>query len=215
MKKIIFYGLWLVVIYYALRLAGIALAYFSFEQDYHFLLAKRDMLGNMTWVAFFYVHLFFGVIATLAGFPLFFSRIIPFRSRIHRYVGKAYIIAILFFTAPTGLYLSFYAEGGFWASIGFFLMSLAWILPTYLAYQKIIAGNIVGHYRWIIRSYAMTLSGVTLRLFTPIGSYYLRLDEQTNFIASSFVWIFNIILAEIILYANREQQQNLAKLTDI
>ncbi len=206
MRNVIFYGLWLIVVYFALRLAGIALAYFSFEQDYHFLLAKRNMLGNWTWLAFFYVHLFFGVVATLSGLPLFFSRIIAFRSSWHRNIGKAYILSILFFTGPTGLYLSFYAEGGFWASVGFLLMSIAWMLPTYIAYQKIIAGDVPAHYRWVIRSYCMTLSGVTLRLFTPIGSWYIGFDETTNFVVSSFVWILNVCIGELILYFLRNSR---------
>lgn len=206
MRQVLFYALWLVVVYFALRLVGIALAYFSFEQDYHFLLAKQHLLGNWTWLAFFYVHLFFGAVATLCGLPLFFSRLIAFRSSTHRLIGKIYILSILFFTAPTGLYLSFYAEGGLWATVGFLLMSLAWLTPTYIAYQKIVAGDVAAHYRWVIRSYCMTLSGVTLRLFTPIGSWYFGFDQTTNFVLSSFVWIINVCIGEVILFALRHSR---------
>lgn len=170
------------------------------------------MLDNKLWVVFFYVHLLFGVTATASGIPLFFKRLVHYRSNLHKQIGKLYIISILYFTGPTGLYLSFFAEGGHWASIGFILMSLAWMLPTYMAYYKIKQKDIKGHYRWIIRSYCMTLSGVTLRLFTPIGSHYIGFDEETNFIISSFVWIINVILGEIILLANTKQQNNLVEL---
>lgn len=164
------------------------------------------MLVNKLWLLFFYIHLLFGVIATLTGLILFFPRLIAFKSKLHRLLGKTYVIAILFFTGPTGLYLSFFAEGGQWASLGFIMMSIAWMLPTYIAFKKITQKDIKGHYRWMIRSYCMTLSGVTLRIMTPIGSLFVGLEEDTNFIISSFVWIFNIILGELILLTNQKQE---------
>lgn len=164
------------------------------------------MLVNKLWVVFFYIHLFFGVVATLTGLLLFFPKLIGFQSKIHRQLGKIYVIAILFFTGPTGLYLSFFAEGGQWASLGFIMMSIAWMLPTYIAFKKITQKDIKGHYRWMIRSYCMTLSGVTLRIMTPIGSLFVGWEEETNFIISSFVWIFNVILGEIILLTNQKQE---------
>lgn len=208
-RQIVFYSLWLVTIFFAFKLAVIALSYFSFDTDYHFMKSKQDLLWNDIWMIAFYVHLFFGVIATLSGFPLFFKRLVHFKSKWHRWIGKAYIYSILLFTGPTGLYLAFYAEGGYWASVGFIMMSMAWMFPTYMAFYKIINKDIKGHYRWIIRSYCMTLSGVTLRIYTPIGSQYFQFDEETNFVISAFVWIINIILGELILLANRKQEKNL------
>jgi len=212
MKQVLFYGLWLVVLFLALKLTSIALMYFNFDMDYHFLKSKQELLGNPLWLSFFYVHLLFGVVATLSGPPLFFGRLIRYRSVLHRQLGRLYIFSILLFTAPTGLYLAFSAEGGPWASIGFILMSIAWMLPTYLAFYKIINKDIKGHYRWVIRSYCMTLSGVTLRIFTPIGSEFVGFEEKTNFIISAYVWTINIIVGELVLYSNRSQIKNIDQL---
>jgi len=209
LRNIVFYGLWIVVIYFACYLSAISLSYFQFDMDYHFLKQKQDMLDNKLWVVFFFVHLFFGAVATMSGWPLFFKRLVHFKSKWHRWIGTAYIISILFFTGPTGLYLAFYSEGGMWASVGFVMMSLAWMFPTYMAYKTIIEKDLKGHYRWIIRSYCMTLSGVTLRLYTPIGSLFVDFNSETNFIISSYVWIFNVLLAEVILLFNKKQQENL------
>ncbi|MCP4437339.1 MAG: DUF2306 domain-containing protein [Aureispira sp.] len=209
MRQTISYILWLFIIFFALKLSAIALSYFSFDMNYHFLKAKQDMLDNKLWVSFFYIHLFFGVIATLGGLVLFLPKLINYNSKLHKNVGKAYVIAILFFTGPTGLYLSFSAEGGQWASLGFIMMSTAWMIPTYIAYKKIIQKDIKAHYRWMIRSYSMTLSGVTLRIMTPIGSLFVGFEEDTNFIISSFVWIFNVILGEVILLTSTKKQDSL------
>ena len=212
LKNILFYGLWLIVIYFALKLVAISLGYFSFDFNYDFLRQKRHMLGNKLWVLAFFIHLFFGITAVLSGLPLFFKRLIHFRSAGHRWIGRVYIFSILGLTGPTGLYLSIYAEGGIWASIGFASMSIAWIIPTLIAYLKVRNKDYTGHYKWIIRSFSMTLSGVTLRLFTPIGAHYLGFDYETNFIVSSYVWILNVILGEIILFFNKERIKNLATL---
>lgn len=210
----IFYTLWLVVIFFALYLSSIALSYFSFDLNYGFLKAKKDMLDNPLWVVFFFVHLFFGAVATLSGWPLFFKRLVHFKSVWHKRIGKAYIYSILLFTGPTGLYLSFFAEGGRWATVGFILMSLAWMFPTYMAFYFIVNKNLKAHYRWIIRSYCMTLSGVTLRLFMPFGARIDTWNEETTFIISSYVWIFNVVLGEIILLFNKNQQENLDALIE-
>ncbi|MCH2023152.1 MAG: DUF2306 domain-containing protein [Saprospiraceae bacterium] len=214
MRNIIFYILWFVAIFFALYLASIALSYFAFDLNYGFLKAKQHLIHNKLWLVFFFVHLFFGAMATLTGWPLFFSKIIPFKSVWHKRVGKFYIYSILLFTGPTGLYLAFFAEGGKWATLGFILMSFAWMLPTYMALYTIVKKDLVGHYRWIIRSYCMTLSGVTLRLFMPFGARFVQLEEETTFIISSYIFVLNIILGEIILLFNKQQQDNLVNLID-
>lgn len=197
---------WSIVIFFSLCLVAIALSYFTFDLNFHFLKSKQDMLDNRVWLGAFYVHLFFGVTAILSGLPLFFGKLISYTSKQHKALGKTYVISILLLTGPTGFYLAFFAEGGSWASIGFMMMSLAWMWPTYLAFRYAVKKDFVAHNKWMIRSMAMTLSGVTLRLFTPIGSYVLGFDEQTNFVITAYApWLFNIMIGEVILLASKKQ----------
>lgn len=185
--------------FFALWLTGIALSYFSFDLQYNFLASKQHMLANPVWMASFYLHLLFGAIAVLCGFPLFFPSLIKPSSRIHKKIGKIYVASILGMTGPTGFYLAFYAEGGAVATIGFSLMSLAWMLPTYLAYSAIIKGDTEKHFKWIWRSYAMTLSGVTLRLLTPFLSGQLLLDPDLVFKLTAYLsWMLNLCVAELL-----------------
>ncbi len=198
------------MIFFSLCLVVIALSYFSFDLNYHFLKSKQDMLVNEIWLVAFYIHLLFGVIAVLTGIPLFFKRLIPFKSKLHRNLGKVYVLSILLFTGPTGFYLAFFAEGGMYATIGFLLMSLAWMIPTYLAFRYAVDKKFEKHYKWMIRSLALTLSGVTLRLITPLGSEVFGFAEETNFIMTSYVsWIFNWVIAEIIILTLRKQIKNI------
>lgn len=204
-KKIIFYIAWLIVLFFAFRLIIISFGYFDFQTNHDFLLLKQHMLHNKLWLINFYIHLFFGMIAVLTGMLLFWKKLVHYQSNLHRQIGKLYIISILGFTGPTGFYLSFYAEGGMYASIGFILMSFVWILPTYIAYEKIKNKDIEGHYRWIIRSYCMTLAGVTLRLLVPLCAY-LGIEEQTNFVVTAYAcWMINLIIGECILFFQKDK----------
>lgn len=210
MKKIGFYILWAIVAVLAFNLVLIAAKYMTFDTDYNFLNIKQQMLGNPIWVTSFYIHLLFGIVCVITGFVLFFSRLVRFRSNRHKQIGKIYLVSILFFTGPTGFYLSFFAEGGAPASIGFLLMSGMWMFLTYMALHKILKKDIEGHYKWMIRSYCFTLSGITLRLMTPLFLYVFKWDIQTSFVMTAYApWIFNLLLGEAIIYFNRNQIKNL------
>lgn len=210
MKKIGFYILWAVVAVLAINLVLIAGSYMSFDPNHKFLNLKQHLIGNPIYKGNFYVHLAFGIIAVITGFVLFFDKLIHFSSKRHNQVGKLYIISILLLTGPTGLYLSFFAEGGAFASIGFILMSSLWMLITYVAFNKIIKGDIQGHYKWMIRSYCFTLSGITLRLMTPLCVNGFGMDPETTFVVTAYLpWIFNILLGEIIIYFNQHQIKNI------
>ena len=202
MKKVLILIWWLVVIVLAGNLVYIAAQYFSFNEQHHFLKIKEIYIGNPIWKFAFYTHLTFGITAVLAGLPLFFEKLISFKSKIHKNLGKIYVFSILFLTGPTGLYLAFTAEGGPFATIGFILMSGLWMFITYKAFAKIaIEKNVESHYKWMIRSYCFTLSGITLRIMTPLCNNVLEIDPQTTYLITAFLpWMINLICGEIIVY---------------
>jgi hypothetical protein len=212
-KKIFSNILWIVVVLLAIKLIAIAISYFSFKTDHEFLLVKQDMLHNFTWVLAFYIHLLAGAISVLTGLSLFFSKWIRPSSTLHKIIGKIYFISIMFFAGPTGLYLGFYSEAGYLASIGFIGMSLAWMIPTFMSVYTVSKGNVAGHYKWTIRSYAMTLAGVTLRIMTPIGIHYFNWSYDFTFIITAYIpWMFNLGLAEIIIYTKQHKMPEIIKL---
>lgn len=174
------------------------------------------MISNKIWLTAFYIHLAFGIVAVVSGIVLFFNKIVPFKSKWHKWLGKMYVIAILFFTGPTGFYLSFQAEGGAVATVGFLFMSFFWMYLTYRAFVEIaVKKNIHGHYKWMIRSYCFTLSGVTLRLLTPFGTNVLDLDPYLNFQLVAFLpWMINLVIGEIIIAINREKINNFKLTTE-
>ena len=131
---------WSVTIFLALCLVTISAGYFNFDLQHHFLMSKQDLIHNSIWLGNFYVHLFAGILAVLSGLFLFFNKLIPFKSKLHKGLGRTYVFAILFLSGPTGFYLSFFAEGGPAASVGFLLMSssnLTIFKPTFFFTKSI------------------------------------------------------------------------------
>jgi hypothetical protein len=211
MRKILAILLWIGVVLLAIKLTAIAVTYFFTGTDNEFLLTKQDLLHNLTWKVAFYGHLLGGSVAVVSGTLAFFIQWIKPSSKGHKILGKIYFLSIMFIGGPTGLYLGFYAESGYLATIGFIGMSCAWMVPTFIAVYKITKGDIAGHHKWMIRSYSMTLAGVTLRLMTPMVIYFLEWSYDTTFIVTAYVpWMFNLALAELIIYLKRDQIISLA-----
>ena len=196
---------WILVIGLAFNLVWIALQYFSFKEDYNFLKIKEVYIGNPVWKASFYIHLTFGITAVLSGLPLFFERLISFKSKVHKNLGKIYVFSILFLTGPTGLYLAFTAEGGPLATIGFLFMSSIWMYLTYKAFIKIaVDKNVESHYKWMIRSFCFTLSGITLRIMTPLCNDFFQLDPKLTYLLTAYLpWMINLVIGEILVYYSK------------
>jgi uncharacterized membrane protein len=121
-----------------------------------------------------------------------------FRNRytnLHRWFGRVYVIGILI-GGLAALILAFYSTGGVVAHFGFGLLAVCWIGTTFVAYRQVRAGNISLHQQWMIRSYALTLAAVTLRLYLPLFQVAgLTFDEAYPAIAW-LCWVPNLLIAE-------------------
>jgi uncharacterized membrane protein len=200
LQKIILRLGWGTITVFAIILFYTTAFYFSFRSDIHFLKEKQDVVFNVFWRTAFYIHITGGMLAIVLG-PFQFLR--QFRNRnfkVHRLMGKIYLAAILFLAGPTGLFMAFYAEGGFGGAAGFTVMALLWIFTTWKAYESIMARKIDAHRNWMVRSYALTFAAVTLRLWVPWASHYLGISPEITVISSAWIsWIPNLIVAEILI----------------
>ncbi|MBA3664256.1 MAG: DUF2306 domain-containing protein [Bacteroidetes bacterium] len=187
----------------SLLLFAITFMYWNFRPDVNFLLTKQDLVSHPIWRTAFYIHIFGGMLAIALG-PFQFVK--AFRKRnlnFHRLTGKIYIGAILFIAAPTGLYMAFYANGGFYSTLGFLLMSVLWFYTTYMALHTIKKKQIQNHSNWMVRSYAMTFAAVTLRLWVPFLSLLAEMEHLKVIVVTAWIsWLFNLIAAELIIKMN-------------
>jgi uncharacterized membrane protein len=174
--------------------------YFSFRTDINFLLAKQDFIHNNMWMAAFYVHITGGMLAIATG-PAQFSNWLHSRYlKVHRMAGRVYVFAILVLAGPSGFYMAIFANGGPWASAGFLILSILWIVSTYMGLAKVLNKDIPAHRAWMVRSFAFTLGAVTLRLWVPVLSLVFNVEHDTTVILTAWLnWIPNLLIAEVVI----------------
>lgn len=191
---------WAVLTVASIFLFGITAMYFSFCSDCNFLLKKQDVVFNPFWRTAFYIHISGGMLAVLSG-PFQFLKILRQRYlRFHRFSGKIYLVSILLLAGPSGQFMAFYAEGGPFSTLGFLVMALLWLFTTWMALISIRKRAIQAHRDWMVRSFALTLAAVTLRLWVPFASYGLHIDQDFVIESSAWVsWVPNLIVAELLV----------------
>lgn len=115
---------------------------------------------------------------------------------LHRYCGRAYISLVLI-AAVGGLVLAGHTHGGPATKLGFALLATIWFYSSLMAWLAVRAGNIALHRQWIIRSYALTFAGVTLRIQLVILQAVIGMSfEEAYAIVAWFSWIPNLLVAE-------------------
>ena len=118
---------------------------------------------------------------------------------LHKCIGRLYAVGC----ASGGLAALVLATGlssGPVAGAGFAALGLAWLITTGLAVREVLAGRIASHRRWMIRSFALTLSAVTLRLYLPLSDVF-NVEFLTAYRTIAWAcWLPNLLLAELFLW---------------
>lgn len=142
------------------------------------------------------VHVGGAVIALLTGA---FQFLAPLRRRwpvVHRWTGRAYAVGCLV-GGVSGLMLALGTTMGPVALTGFAGLAFGWLVTTTFGWQHALQRRFVEHRQWMIRSWALTLAAVTLRLYLPIGAA-LGIDIAISYPAISWLcWVPNLIVTEI------------------
>jgi len=117
---------------------------------------------------------------------------------LHRLLGRAYGIAIVL-SGLSGLWLALTTEAGAVAAWGFGLLAIAWLATTIRGIGLAMQGDRLAHRRWMIRSIALTLAAVSLRL-QVFATLLLDLPFDTAYSAIAWLcWVPNLIVAELVL----------------
>lgn len=174
---------------------GYSMRYLDFQIK-DVLLNKEALWGNWVYLTGFYTHVGFGIVALLLGS---FQFVKSWRDRYlnaHRWMGKVYVWAVLL-SGIAGLYIAQYAMGGSIATLGFSVLGIAWLWTTFMAYRTILQKQVVLHQKWMLRSYALTLAAVTLRLWLGVFLGLLGLEFIESYVIISWLsWVPNLIVVE-------------------
>jgi len=125
----------------------------------------------------------------------------------HRFLGRAYVIAVIV-SACAGLFMATKSEGGMFAHIGFSLLAVIWGSTVCIAYTRIRHKNIIAHRYWMIISYALTCAGITLRLHQLILAELFNIEDiQVQFLILAWSsWVPNLLIA--LLYLEKKKAKN-------
>ncbi|MEL6140186.1 MAG: DUF2306 domain-containing protein [Bacteroidota bacterium] len=174
--------------------------YRGLVDDVAFLRIKRDAVQYSYYLPAFFVHAWSSLLSLPAGFTQFSSFLRRRYPHIHRWMGWTYAGAVLLFAAVSGLVLAWHANGGFWSQLAFLILGISWWGTTFLAVLAARKKNWRSHRNWMIRSYAFTLSAITLRIWKYlIVAIFAPPPMDTYRLVAWLAWVPNILIAEWII----------------
>ena len=190
--------------------------YLSWELDIDFLQTKQHLIHLSYYRIAFYIHIFSSVPVLFFGAFLFSERILKRFSKVHRMLGKGYVGLVLGLSAPTGMVLAFHANGGWPVQLSFLLATPLWWYFTWRGLKTAISLDFVSHRKWMIRSYAMAFSAITLRASQVFFSAFNLVSPDYQYMVVSWVsWVLNLFIVEIYLRKPAFKREVLPKLKSI
>ncbi|MBA3283968.1 MAG: DUF2306 domain-containing protein [Nitrosopumilus sp.] len=175
------------------------ITYFLVDREFGLLSTKSaELLSNQLWNIAFYGHIIPGGLALLIGWLQFSQKLRKKNIKLHRTIGKTYVISVLI-SGFCGLFIALYATGGIISITGFFSMGLIWLSTTFLGFQAIKKGNIRLHETFMIYSYAACFAAVTLRIWLPILIIVMGEFIGAYRIVAWLCWAPNMIIAYFIV----------------
>lgn len=189
------------LLFFAWLMLLITWQYVPARPDVAFLRVKQDIAGRGYYRLAFFIHVYSSMFALLSGMLQFWPGLRKRRPVVHRLSGRVYVAVILLLSGPSGLLMGYYGNGGPVAQVAFCLLALLWLLFTFLGFREALAGNIAAHRRWMYRSYALTLSAISLRLWKwALVLLFAPRPMEVYRLVAWLGWVGNLLVAEWIIY---------------
>ena len=196
-----------VLAFFSWLMLRITLQYWPIRGDAAFLQIKQQYIGIRHWEVAFWIHVFTSMLPLMAGFTQFNPRLLAKWPRVHRLMGRVYVFSVCFVTGPASLVMAFYANGGITSRVGFVTLAVLWLVTTGMGWRKALRRDWAEHRKWMMRSYALTLSAITLRAwkyviimaFAPPPMDVYRLVAWLGFVP-------NLLFVEWLLRTKRKKR---------
>lgn len=174
---------------------SVAIALFSARYLVRGPLLSPNVLANLFARPWLDLHVAGAVTALLVGSFQFLPALRERWPGGHRWNGRVYAVGCLA-GGLGGLVLAFGSTAGPIATAGFGSLAVIWIFVTTMGWRAAMQRRFVEHRRWMIRSWALTLAAVTLRLYLLApGMSSLDAYRAVSFLA----WVPNLLIAEMYL----------------
>lgn len=186
--------------YFFWLMLKITLEYIPFNPEISFLMIKQtEVAERPEYLTFFYTHVYTSIFVLLFGFLAILRKDFTIKN-FHRNIGKVYIFLILIFAAPSGIYIGIFANGGLFSKVSFVILGFLWWFSTYKAYQLARQKKFKEHKQWMWRSFAFTLSAITLRMWKVIIVYLFHPNPMDVYqIIAWLGWVPNILIIEYLI----------------
>ncbi len=190
----------LTLAFFTFLMARITAEYFPYNTDVGFLQIKQDYIDIDHWRIAFFAHVYCSMWVLLAGFTQFSNYIQSYYPKWHRALGYIYVTNVLLITGPAGLIMGFYANGGITSKVSFVTLAIGWMTFTAIALIKAKKGDFVSHREFMMRSFALTLSALTLRAWKWSITNTVEMPPMDVYRAVAWLgWVPNLIIAEILI----------------
>lgn len=186
--------------YFFWLMLKITLEYIPLKADTSFLMIKQtEVTERPEYLYFFYTHVYTSIFVLLSGFLAILRKNLGIKN-FHRNAGKIYIFLILLLAAPSGIYMGIFANGGLSSKISFVILGGLWWFSTFKAYRLARQKKFKAHKQWMWRSFAFTVSAITLRLWKVIIVSMFHPDPMDVYQVIAWLgWIPNILLIEYLI----------------
>lgn len=203
---------WLVLA--AAVIAGIVLVmpYLALDVD----TSRTAVRGRTHWVLLV-AHIFTAAIALILG-PLQFIPAVRARRRVHRAIGRLYLLAGVLPSGLTGVAVAIMSTNGPATQIGLLIPAVGWLVTGALALRAARRRDFAGHRAWMMRNYALTFLAVTSRVVVPLmllaqfplidrlyGGSVAAAVDATIPIGQWLGWIINLVVAEVLIRRTRSR----------
>lgn len=193
--RVLYYG---VVGFCTYLMLLITLQYIPIRYNVAFLNIKQEQIVQTHYKIAFFSHVYTSIFVLIAGITQFSTYLRKRFPMLHRTLGKVYIMLILGVAAPSGFVMGVYANGGISSKISFTLQAVLWFIFTYIALKKAKQHDWKQHKNFMLRSYALTLGALTLRILKPTLTYTFDLPPLDTYRIIAWAgWLLNIFLVEI------------------
>jgi Predicted membrane protein (DUF2306) len=191
----------LILAFFTWLMAGITMTYIPYNTDVGFLRIKQQYIDIDHWRIAFFIHVYASLWVLFAGFTQFSKRLLKTNPRLHRTMGYIYVADVLLITGPAGLVMGFYANGGLFSRIAFVSLAILWMFFTAMALVKAKQKNFKDHRSYMIRSYALTLSALTLRAWKYAITNTVSLPPMDVYRVVAWAgWVINLGVAEWLIF---------------
>jgi uncharacterized membrane protein len=152
-----------------------------------------QLVAARPWIAL--SHFGAGGVALAVGVLQLFAQVRRRRPALHRWLGRLYVLAVAI-SGSAGLFMATQTTAGRVAACGFAALAVLWLWTTLHAYRAIRARQVQRHRIWMLRSFALTLAAVTLRIYLPL-SQLAGVSFDAAYAAIAWLcWVPNLLLAE-------------------